>query len=45
MPTMPKKIDVELKARPVRLVSEHVGEHSSLTVASAARATPPLRLD
>ena len=32
---MPKKIDPELKARAVRLVSEHVGEYPSLTAASA----------
>ena len=35
---MPKKIDEELKARAVRLVSEHVGEYPSLTAASAAVA-------
>ncbi len=35
---MPKKIDEELKARAVRLVSDHVGEYPSLTAASAAVA-------
>ena len=35
---MPKKIDSELKARAVRLVSDHLGEFSSLTAASAAVA-------
>ena len=35
---MPKKIDEELKARAVRLVSEHLGEYPSLTAASAAVA-------
>src|SRR5665648_124054 len=38
MSTMPKKIDPELKARAVRLVSEHIGEYPSLTAASAAVA-------
>jgi hypothetical protein len=33
MPAMPKKIDPELRARAVRLVSDHAGE--SLTAASA----------
>ncbi|MEO8830224.1 MAG: IS3 family transposase, partial [Lapillicoccus sp.] len=32
---MPKKIDDELKARAVRLVSDHRGEYSSLTAAAA----------
>ncbi len=35
---MPKKIDEELKARAVRLVSDHLGEYPSLTAASAAVA-------
>ena len=35
---MPKKIDEELKARAVRLVSEYLGEYPSLTAASAAVA-------
>ena len=35
---MPKKIDPELKARALRLVSEHLSEYSSLTAASAAVA-------
>lgn len=35
---MPKKIDEELKARAVRLVSDHVGEYPSLTAAAAAVA-------
>lgn len=35
---MPKKIDEELKARAVRLVTEHQGEYSSLTAASAVVA-------
>jgi transposase len=35
---MPKRIDEELKARAVRLVSEHLGEYPSLTAASAAVA-------
>jgi transposase len=38
MSTMPKKIDPELKARAVRLVSEHIGEYPSLTAASAVVA-------
>jgi transposase len=38
MSTMPKRIDEELKARAVRLVSEHLGEYPSLTAASAAVA-------
>ena len=35
---MPKKIDEELKARAVRLVSDHRGEYSSLTAAAAVVA-------
>lgn len=35
---MPKKIDPELKARAVRLVSEHLSEYPSVTAASAAVA-------
>ncbi len=35
---MPKKIDEELKARAVRLVSDHRAEYPSLTAASAAVA-------
>ena len=35
---MPKKIDEEVKARAVRLVSDHLGEYPSLTAASAAVA-------
>lgn len=35
---MPKKIDSELKARAERLTTEHLGEYSSLTAASAAVA-------
>lgn len=35
---MRKKIDDELKARAVRLVGEHQGEHSSLTAAAAVVA-------
>lgn len=35
---MPKRIDEELKARAVRLVTEHLGEYQSLTAASAAVA-------
>ncbi len=35
---MPKKIDEELKARAVRLVSDHRGEYSSLTGAAAVVA-------
>ncbi len=35
---MPKRIDPELKARAVRLVTEHQQEYSSLTAASAAVA-------
>jgi transposase len=38
MSTMPKRIDEELKARAVRLVSEHLGEYPSLTAASAVVA-------
>src|SRR5450756_809913 len=38
MSIMPKKIDPELKARAVRLVSEHVGEYPSLTAASVVVA-------
>jgi hypothetical protein len=33
---MPKKIDEELKARAVRLIDDHQGEHSSLTAASGS---------
>jgi len=35
---MPKKIDEQLKARAVRLVTDHLGEYPSLTAASAAVA-------
>ncbi len=35
---MPKRIDPELKARAVRLVTEHLSEYPSLTAASAAVA-------
>ena len=35
---MPKKIDEELKARAVRLVSDHLGEYPSLTAASGVVA-------
>lgn len=35
---MPKKIDPEVRARAVRLVSDHLGEYPSLTAASAAVA-------
>ena len=35
---MPKKIDPELKARAVRLVSEHRGEYPTVTAASQAAA-------
>lgn len=35
---MPKKIDEELKARAVRLVTEHRGEYQNLTAASFAVA-------
>jgi len=35
---MPKMIDPELKARAVRLVSEHRGEYPTLTAASQAVA-------
>lgn len=35
---MPKKIDPELRARAVRLVTEHQQEYSSLTAASEAVA-------
>lgn len=35
---MPTRIDPELKARAVRLVTEHQQEYSSLTAASAAVA-------
>jgi transposase-like protein len=38
MCTMPKKIDPELRARAVRLVSEHRQEYPSLTAASHAVA-------
>src|SRR3954470_3334917 len=38
MCTMPRKIDEELKARAVRLVSDHQGEYSSLTAAAAVVA-------
>ena len=35
---MPRKIDPELKARAVRLVSEHIGEYPLLTAASVVVA-------
>jgi len=35
---MPKKIDPELKARAVRLVSDHIGEYPPLTAASVVVA-------
>ncbi len=35
---MPKKIDPELRARAVRLVTEHRGQYASLTAAAAAVA-------
>jgi len=35
---MPKKIDPELKARAVRLVTEHLGEYPSVTAACDAVA-------
>lgn len=35
---MPKKIDPELRARAVRLVTEHRGEYPTLTAASLAVA-------
>src|SRR5665648_371907 len=35
---MPKKIDPELKARAVRMVTEHQQEYASLTAAAAAVA-------
>ena len=35
---MPKKIDQELKARAVRLVTDHQSEYSSLTAAAAVVA-------
>lgn len=35
---MPKKIDPELKARAVRLVTEHRGEYPTLTAATEAVA-------
>jgi transposase len=35
MCSMPKKIDVELKARAVRLVSKHRGEYPNLAAAAA----------
>jgi transposase len=38
MCTMPKKINPELKARAVRLVTEHLGEYPSVTAASEAVA-------
>jgi len=38
MSTMPKKIDEQLKARAVRLVTDHLGEYPSLTAASGAVA-------
>jgi len=38
MSTMPRRIDPELNARAVRLVSDHVGEHPSLIAASCAVA-------
>ncbi len=41
---MPKKIDQELKARAVRLFSEHLGEYPSLTATAADAAQPrPLK--
>mgnify|MGYP003430433861 CR=1 FL=1 len=33
---MPKKIDDEVKARAVRLVTDHLSEYPSLTAAAAA---------
>lgn len=38
MSIMPKQIDPELRARAVRLVTEHRGQYSSFTAASAAVA-------
>jgi transposase len=38
MHAMPKRIDEKVKTCAVRLVSEHVGEYPSLTVASVAGA-------
>jgi transposase len=38
MCTMPKRIDEQLKARAVRLVSEHRGEYPTVTAACAAVA-------
>jgi len=38
MSAMPKMINPELKARAVRLVTEHVSEYPSLTAAAAAVA-------
>jgi len=38
MSTMLKKIDEELKARAVRLVTDHLGEYPSVTAASAVVA-------
>jgi len=38
MSTMPKKIGPEVKARAVRMVTEHQQEYASLTAASAAVA-------
>ena len=35
---MPKKIDPEIKARAVRLVTDHLGEYPTLTAASAVVA-------
>ncbi|GAA4850344.1 transposase [Luteimicrobium xylanilyticum] len=35
---MPKKIDPELRARAVRLVSDHLGEYQNLTAATIAVA-------
>jgi len=35
---MPKEIDPELKARAVRLVSEHAGQYQNVTAASVAVA-------
>ena len=35
---MPKKIDPELRARAVRLVSDHLGEYQNVTAASVAVA-------
>ena len=35
---MPKKVDPELRARAVRLVSDHAGEYQNVTAASVAVA-------